>query len=189
MEPLIWKAKHLNSVIEDVANWFICLQGKEYGPGGKAGPIIFWDKDENLKFGAKVEMKGFGKIYKTMILTSDLYRLQEIPKDRWEVVFLEIFNETGDASPPRVIDDDFIQNADQWYENRGLDPRNTLAYRGKWWPPPSYVQELVLKRNFMNVPEFIAYADTIDTMHRNLGGKAPNYVVHQPFVQVARKVQ
>ncbi len=182
MKRLKEKAKNLNATIEDVANWFICLQGKEYRPGGLSGPLIFWDKDENLLFGAKVEMEGFGKIYKTMILTSDLYRLNEIPKDRWEVVFLEIFNETGDASPPWVVD------RDRWYENRGLDPRNTLAYRGKWWPPPSYVQDLVIKRNFMNVPEFIAYADTIDRMHRNLGGKAPNYVVHQPFVQVARKV-
>ena len=182
METLQQKAADLNRMIEPVENWFICLQGKEYGPGGAAGPAIFWDKHENLLFGAKVEMEGFGKIYKTMILTSDRYQLSEIPKDRWEAVFLEIFNETGDAQPPWVIEND------RWYKNRGLNPKNTLAYRGKWWPPEDYVQQLVTKRNFMSVPEFMAYAQTIDGMHKDLGGKAPNYIVHEPFSQVPHKV-
>jgi hypothetical protein len=173
------KARRLNRIIEDVDNWFIILEGKEFNPPKNPDVKIWWDKHDNLVFGVRVEMHGFGEIYKICVLTSDKYLLSEIPRKMWRIVWDEIYNPDGqDAMNPLISTDD------KEYEKRGLDPDNSLIFVCKWWPPDDYVNQLVLKRNFMTAPEFALWAKLIDDEHKKIGGRAPNYIIKEPFISV-----
>jgi len=66
------KIAALNKHIEEIYNWVLIFQGKEYSPDGLTEKCVFWDVHENLVFGGRVEMYGFGKIYK---------RKKSLPKD------------------------------------------------------------------------------------------------------------
>uniref|UniRef100_A0A6M3K750 Uncharacterized protein n=1 Tax=viral metagenome TaxID=1070528 RepID=A0A6M3K750_9ZZZZ len=163
------KAEKLNLWIEDVRNWTIILEGKEYLPTGPDGSQFYGFTHENLKVAARVEMYGFGKIYKKVILTSDKYQMEEIPVTMWHEVWSQIYNPNGqDAASP------WLPQVDG----------NMVVTSAKWWPPDSYVKELVEKRNFMDTEEFKVWSDVIDQAHQDVGGKTPNYIKPKPFVVV-----
>lgn len=175
------KARRLNRIASAVENWYIMLDGREFNPPQYPDVKIWWDKHDNLVFGERVEMHGFGEIYKICVLTGHRYRLEEIPEKMWRTVWDEIYHSEGeeDACNPLISDDD------NEYRKRGFDPENTIITVAKWWPPDDYVKQLVEKRNFMTAPEFEVYAKVIDRMH---DGKAPNYIDPNPFVSVPDRI-
>jgi len=169
MKTLQEKADDLSNHIEQVENWTIILDGVEYSPPQLGNGKVFWDMHDNLIFGGRVEMYGFGRIYKRCILTSNKYQLDEIPVGLWHEVWTSFYDTVGeDASSP-------------------LDPvveGNQVITVARWWPPDDYVKQLVEKRNFMTTKEFQVWADVIDDKHKEVGGKTPNYIKRQPFVSV-----
>jgi len=95
------KINSLNAHIEDVRNWVLVFQEKEYGPDTLKEGTVFWDVHENLIFGGRVEMYGFGKIYKRVVLAGQGVMLEEIPTERWGKVWDGIYNPDGqDACIP-----------------------------------------------------------------------------------------
>lgn len=159
----------LNKHIEKVENWIIVLEGKEFLPLHDNKASYYGAKYENLIFAARVEMFGFGRIYKRVILTSDKYDLIEIPQERWQQVWTQIYK------PPK-------QDAMTPFEPVVVD--NQIITVARWWPPNDYVKQLMEKRNFMTAPEFEAWANTIDGMHDKVGAKTPSYIKKRPYIQV-----
>lgn len=167
------KARMLNQFLENVENWFICLQGKVFQPPAFEKKLShFFFKHENVIVGGQVEMYGFGEIYKTINIASDKYRLTEIPE---EVIF-SILDEVFSDGENHVIPKMFI-----------LDPDSKipkLQMKARWMPPPDYVKELREKRNFVTLQEFEALEPLLKQVYAHEGVKPPNYIDQQPFSQV-----
>jgi hypothetical protein len=167
-------AHALNLWIEDVANWVIIIGGEEYPPIGLSGVRSLKQfTHENLVVGARVEMYDFGQIYKRVVLGSDKYDMMEMPEEEWHVVWDEIF----------APDDQDMMNP-----SMGQVIDGQVTSMGKWWPPNDYVQQLQLKRNFMTLKQYEAYAQEIDKMHKGAGAKTPSYVIPKPFVAVPETI-
>lgn len=175
-DELGYKAYVLNEWIEDVNNWVIHLDGKDYtryDPKEVARMKMDRFMYENLVAIGRVVFKGFGKIYKELMITSDKYKLSEIPGELIAKVLTAFF------SPP---------------DQDGMTPRTAVAFgnhiiwEAKWWPPGDYVKQLVEKRNFMTLPEFQVWAHIIDDKFHEVGGgnNVPNYITHKPFSQVPK---
>lgn len=190
------KAEALNNFIEDVSHWLIILDGKMFRPRYSFTQRVDWwaTKHENFHICARVEMYGFGKIYKLIGIGNEVAPLTELfPKQKdddyskswFDDIFDPFFDPPGqDTLLPDTI---IFPNSEAWeYLNppQGIQ----LIYRAKYWPLDDYVKELTLKRNFMTTDEFKTWADVIDQAHKKVGGKTPNYIKRNPFAQVPETV-
>ena len=167
------KADTVNQWIEKVENWVIILEGKEYLPKHPDAAALYGFVYDNLVVGARVEMYGFGKIYKRVILASNEYDMMEIPVEMWHKTWDAFYNPVGqDAASP-------------------LDPvvkDNQVITVARWWPPEDYVKQLIEKRNFMTTKEFAVWAKVIDDSHKLVGGKTPSYIDPKPFISVSKEI-
>jgi len=183
MQSLKSKCDALNAWVEDVKNWIIILEKKEFLPTYKFSKARWWaTSHENIHVSARIEMYGFGKIYKLVGLGSDKYKLDEIPAEQWDKPVLSaLFDPPGQDT---ILPDSIIFPESDAWPHLDPPPNTELIYRAKYWPPDTYVKDLVMKRNFMTAPEFEVWAKTIDDMHKDVGGKTPTYIIDKPVIQV-----
>lgn len=173
IDTLTTKAFVLNTWIEDVKNWVIHLENQDYtlyDPKEVARLQLDRFMHENLVAIGRVMFRGFGKIYKELMMTSDKYQLRELPREHFAEIMTAFFSPPGqDGMNPMLV----------------TTIHNCIIYEAKWWPPDDYVKQLVEKRNFMTLPEFQLWSILIDNKFKEVGGgrNVPNYIKHKPFSQ------
>jgi len=176
-KKLVMKAIIRNEFMEQVENWFLCLQNKTYQPPSfEKTPERFYMKHENVIVAGHVEFYGFGKVQKVVTVGSDKYRLDEIPEVIYHTILSAYFSDGETHLNPKL----FIMDPEAQRPKFRL-----VAY---WEPPGDYVKQLKEKRNFVTHAEFMAIAPHLLKIYAEHGVKAPNYITDAPFIQVPDKV-